>query len=282
MALFSERTGLKPPKVVLQLSSMDDDLRNGLWNACELAILHRVANVKRYVDLDPFVSRFLRDLWANFRKQPTDTIPPEGLQAYNLIREFYFRAEWFEVYDFIEFIANHNFATVNDFIALCDETLERERSGYRFVGRKVVRITSEQELAAVQTAQHGVPDALKPVRLHLTTATGLFSDRKSPDYRNSIKESISAVEAMCKILIGDEKATLGQALKQVELKGIPLHTALKSSFNSLYGYTNDADGIRHAMLEEPTLDFDDAKYMLVSCSAFVNYLAAKAGKVGAI
>lgn len=123
-----------------------------------------------------------------------------------------------------------------------------------------------------------LPDPLKPVTEHIKTAVALFSDRKAPNYRNSIKESISAVEAMCKIITGNEKTTLGQALKKLEDKGIELHAALRSSFSSLYGYTNDADGIRHALLEESTLDFDDAKFMLVSCSAFVNYLAAKAAK----
>jgi hypothetical protein len=43
----------------------------------------------------------------------------------------------------------------------------------------------------------------------------LFEGRKATDFRNSIKESISAVEAMCQILTGDDKATLGQALKKL-------------------------------------------------------------------
>jgi len=30
---------------------------------------------------------------------------------------------------------------------------------------------------------------------------------------------------------------------------------------------------------EPTLDFADAKFMLVACSAFVNYLLAKSAEV---
>jgi hypothetical protein len=107
----------------------------------------------------------------------------------------------------------------------------------------------------------------------------LFADRQNPDYRNSIKESISAAEAMCKIITGEKKATLGQALKKLEDKSIELHGSLKSSFSSLYGYTNDAKGIRHGLMEEPNLDFD-AKFMLVSCSGFVNYLAAKTSKVG--
>ena len=61
---------------------------------------------------------------------------------------------------------------------------------------------------------------------------------------------------------------------------IELHTALQQAFKKLYGYTSDADGIRHALLEEASLDFEDAKFMLVACSAFVNYLKIKASKVG--
>jgi len=46
----------------------------------------------------------------------------------------------------------------------------------------------------------------------------------------------------------------------------------------MYGYTSDEDGIRHAMLEEPDVGFEDAKFMLVACSAFINYLKVKADK----
>ena len=48
-------------------------------------------------------------------------------------------------------------------------------------------------------------------------------------------------------------------------------TALKS----LYGYTSDAEGIRHALSDVPTLDAADAKFMLVTCAAFMTYLIQK-------
>lgn len=57
-----------------------------------------------------------------------------------------------------------------------------------------------------------------------------------------------------------------------------MHSDLKEAFKKLYGYTSDADGIRHALMDESNLDFEDAKFMLVSCSAFTNYLIAKAAK----
>ena len=113
----------------------------------------------------------------------------------------------------------------------------------------------------------------------MKTALELLANRKSPDYRNSIKESISAVEAVCRLITIDQNATLGQAIGKVKKK-VQLHPALERAFDKLYGYTSSADGIRHALLEETDLDFEDAKFMLVSCSAFVNYLVSKSSKAG--
>jgi hypothetical protein len=75
----------------------------------------------------------------------------------------------------------------------------------------------------------------------------------------------------------DKKATLGEALKVLEKRGV-LHPALKSAFSSLYGYTSDAEGIRHALMEESNLTSADARFMLISCSAFVNYVIASTTK----
>jgi hypothetical protein len=33
-------------------------------------------------------------------------------------------------------------------------------------------------------------------------------------------------------------------------------------------------------MEEPNLEFEDAKFMLVACSAFINFLLEKAAKAG--
>ena len=110
----------------------------------------------------------------------------------------------------------------------------------------------------------------------------MLSDKKSPDYINSIKESISAIEAICKLISKNEKTDLGGALAIIEGQGkINLHPALRRAFTNLYGYTCDADGIRHAFKDEKVnSDFDEAKFMLVSCSAFVNYLISKSARAG--
>lgn len=198
--------------------------------------------------------------------------------TYKEIRRYFFSCEWNEVYDFIEFIANnYPIDSVNSqFMQFCNNVLEQELSAYRFVGGRITEISTQEEISEIEQALE-IP--IKPVKEHLKQSLDLLTDRKNPDYRNSIKEAISAVESFCKIVTKNDKAKLGDALKEIESK-IKLHPALKSAFTKLYGYTSDADGIRHALIDEPNVSFEDAKFMLVSCSAFINYLIAKSSKTG--
>ena len=151
---------------------------------------------------------------------------------------------------------------------------EREYVGYRFVDGEIVPISDKYELAAIEEA---LSNKYKSVQGHIAKANHLLADRTNPDYENSIKESISAVEAICKIFTGakGKEATLGNMLKKLEEKGVKIHGGLKSAFNILYGYASDANGIRHAGdIGGPSSTFEEAKFMLVSCSAFINYLIA--------
>jgi len=219
---------------------------------------------------------FFAGLWINHFKLPVDTMRYHWRTLLSDIRDRYFKCEWYEVYDFIEFAAN-NFSfepARSKFIIACNSVLEKESSGYRFVNGQITPITSEVEISAIEQALSG-GNFLKPVHQHLQSALQKLSDKKNPDYRNSIKESISAVEAICNLMT-NKKGTLGDVLKKIK----NLHPALRDSFIKLYGYTSDAQGIRHALLDEPTLEFEDAKFMLVSCSAFINYLVSMSGKSG--
>lgn len=100
----------------------------------------------------------------------------------------------------------------------------------------------------------------------------MLSDREAPDYRNSVKESISAVEAVCRSVAGTPTATLGDALKRIP----DVHPAFSRAFSALYGYTSDASGVRHALTNESNVTYADAKFMLVACAAFVSFMKASA------
>jgi len=280
MKLFSQRMGIKPVKTVIQVDFMDDDLRNSLWNALCLFYWSKVEGDWILSLINAHIDLLLKILWLDYFKKPIDTLSNYWSEMREKIKKYFFNCEWYEVYDFIEFIANNypDKKVNTKFMEFCNSLLERELSAYRFVGGKITQITSEIEISEIEEAlENSKP--LKGVNTHLKRALDLLANRKSPDYRNSIKEAISAVEAICKLITREKRATLGQALKRIEEK-VSLHPSLKNAFNNLYGYTSDAEGIRHALLDEPNLSFEDAKFMLVSCSAFINYLISKASKIG--
>jgi len=274
--LFSQRKGLKPVRSLLQIDDIDVELRNGLWNALQLTVWGSEST--SYNDLEDTDLQWLFTLvWHKYFKKPIDTLPYKAADAIKTVRDYFFRCEWYEVYDFVEFISGH-MEKPEELINVTNSVLKRELAGYRLIDKKIVQVTSEEEVASIELALENT-GKLAGTHAHLKTSLAMLADRKNPDYRNSVKEAVSAVESIAQVLSGDSSATLGSALKVLEKRSL-IHPALKASLSSLYGYTSDAEGIRHAMLQEPSLTFIDAKFMLVSCTAFINYLVGKASEGG--
>lgn len=268
--------GITPVKVELQTDSMDEELRTGLWNAFHMYFPRPL----RMPD-GRYNAPFFHAIWLNFFKVPVEQRPKSTPDDVEVIRKWYRHCKWYEVYEFLEFIVSvDTHGDWNRFKEYCNEIMERELSGFRFIGDTIAPITNETELGSIEKAiDDTVALGLNGINQHIQSAISKLSDRKEPDYRNSIKESISAVEGVCQLISGKAKATLGDALKTVKEK-LSIHPALVEGFSSIYGYTSDEGGIRHAMQEDSKCAFEDAEYMLVSCSAFVHYLLMKAEKAG--
>lgn len=278
MPKFSERVGAVPARDFVQISSMNSDLYNSLWN-----IVHTL------FDSGEFTSwrKLARNTAMFFFKVPVDEVSEYEVPCMDWVKAQFFNLEWFRVYDFIEHIHVHMDSLLdytdfskNDLEEMFNFVLEDELSGYRFLNGQLAPISSEEEIKEVNNAIEQTSDSrLLGAKKHLETAIELLSTKPQPDYRNSIKESISAVESVAKVLSGVEKGGLAGALGVLE-SNTHIHGALKSAFLKLYGYTSDEDGVRHAILGESDVGFDEAKFMLVSCSAFVNFLISKSQKAG--
>ncbi|MDH5439175.1 MAG: hypothetical protein OEZ48_00470 [Candidatus Bathyarchaeota archaeon] len=289
MKLFSQRKGIKPIKTKMQIDSMDQHLRNRLWNALETfywrpgRLKYTSATALRLIQgladySDGLLNLFTR-IWDDFLKVPLDTMSLKWSDNHTYMRDYFFsKASWYDVYDLIEFVAEYypQEASNKNFMDACNSVLESEMSAYRFVGGKITQVTAEEEISEIEEALD-IP--LKPVHDHLKKSLELFSDKKSPDYPNSVKESISAVESMCNKITGMKKSTLGKCLDRID-SVVPIHGALREAFDHLYGYASSEEGIRHGSIKQSDVDFEIAKFMLVSCSAFVNYLILKASKAG--
>lgn len=263
---FSDRNGIKPENTTMQMKSFDTRTRTQMINLMDRLVqsyLH--SNDERVVPgfvYDINSNIYTREIGNGYTLSSTLKLIDETLRA----------DDYDSVLTVIEYVSRRmdsDFHLDGLVYEMFNDLFQREYVGYRFIDGMITPITAKEEAEAIEEAIKGSDEA---IRIHLRKALNNISDRETPDYENSIKESISAVEAECCRIVG-KKATLGDALKMLEDAGIVIHKALRGAFNNLYGYTCDAKGVRHAGdLGGANATFAEAQFMLVSCSAFINYL----------
>ena len=64
---FSERYGYKPIREIIQKESMDDDLKNGLWNVLHSYIWNRIEHGRNQSLLtnNSNINSLVKSYWAN-------------------------------------------------------------------------------------------------------------------------------------------------------------------------------------------------------------------------
>lgn len=282
MKLFSERYNYTKPSDVIIREQITPEIQNAICSCYDRLqdALPKTGTYYEnpYVDLEKYLwTYFLNQREGNFR---------EGIRYHIVATLFLEDAHnpWYRKLDLVEFTIKYLYVfgqksercyrVFRSFVERLNHEFERLNFAYRVVGTEIVEITSKEEIAAVESAMH---DSATNIRTHLNKALELYAQRPKGDYRNSIKESISAVEAYCREITGEN--TLGKALDKLKDKGLVIPPVLKSAFEKLYAYTNQPDtGIRHALMDEDgtyTPASEEALFMLVSCSSFINYLNKK-------
>lgn len=274
MTKFSERYGYSPISKEFNREKFPKEVANAVHNRVNEYCL--VFNDK--------YSAFNQYLWIDVLHERGKF--KESHSFLNLLDSNEF--QWFEKLNFIEeflsFFENdiknernslYSKERVAKFEQFCNELnldFKKRNYAYMIVKCNIIEVTSKQEVEAIEEAME---NENKGVRTHLHDAlTFLSAAQETPNYRSSIHQSISAVEAWCRKVTKSE--TLGDALKKLEKSGVRINPVLREGYEKIYGYTNGKDGIRHALMDDsnpPTVD--EAIYMLVACSAFINYLTKK-------
>lgn len=181
--------------------------------------------------------------------------------------------EWYERIDIFEWtfqylfqhLADDYIQSLRECISNLNQQLELLHFAYRVVDGLFIEVTSATEISVIEEA---LVSPIDNAKTHLLQAIRLISpSQTTPDYRNCIKESISAVEAYCRYLTNE--STLDRAIPKLQL-----HPQIRQSIFDLYCYTNDKkSGARHAWMDQtnpPT--HDEAIFLLVSSCCFINYL----------
>jgi hypothetical protein len=269
MGFFSERYGYVKPSEAIIVECMPQEVQNAIFNCLKLF----------YQQISFELIKIQKDVCAHFLNNKTDVFAYN--RSYDVIIPYLENPdnEWYKKLDLIEFIINslirlHYSKIAGSFVSNLNLEFERLNYGYRIINNLVTPITAKEE---VENIEEAVDNAKDNIREHLNSALKHLSNKESPNYRNSIKESISAVGVLCREMTGEND--LGKALSALEKKQGLLHPQLKTAFSSLYNYVNEKQsGIRHELMDVsrtyvPT--YHEAKFMLVTCSAFINYLKGK-------
>lgn len=274
MALFSERYGYTKPSDVIIREQITPEIQNAICS-CYDNLRMRIGNM--YILMEKVVwTFFLNERSAYF--QNTFRVVTNYIEKAD--------AKWYSKLDLIEFsistlydynsrnqrYGNDYTNEINSFINNLNDEFKRLNFAYRITNNQIAEITSEEEIVTIEEALNTNKDN---IRTHLNKALEFYAQKPIGEYRNSIKESISAVEAISRDITGDNVLNF----KKMEEKGLVIPSVLRQAFEKLYGYTNDkTTGIRHALMDnEGTYvpQAEEALFMLVSCSTFINYLNKK-------
>jgi hypothetical protein len=189
------------------------------------------------------------------------------------VRRIIQQGGWADVLGWLEFVLKHP-ACPSEFAGQVNGIMDRCHLAYRvFDGVVICPIGSDAERETIEQAFSDLRSAeFHGAREHLSKAA---NELTAGNFAGSIRESIHAVESVARTLEPDGK--LSKALEKLE-RSAKIHPAMKAAFASLYGYTSDKQGIRHAHLNEPSSNPDetDALFMIGACAAFVSYLINKA------
>lgn len=295
---FASRHKYQSIQVETQLESLNEVTRTKIANLSSKYFSRLIQIVSNSDNFPPpiinyyktFYNALTNEFFENFYVLPYENFSgsnyEKGNQLINLVKSTINDDEWYNVFDLIEFwISSENKLMENDIDYIFDEPLivklnnifEQELVGYRIIDSIITPITDDIEIEAIEDISN---NPYEDVRKHTQKALDKLSDTKDPDYQNSIKESISFVETMTKILTGKKNSSLSAALNYFEEQNIYIPKQLKEGITKLYNYASTEPGIRHGgeSSEETSPAEEDAKLILVICSAFNNYLLTKDSK----
>jgi len=276
---FKYRMGIEEQPIVL-IEELHDGLRTAFWNLFHLRFIEKYHALRgdagAYRERERYDAYF-RSLYMTF---DLEVDKYNETEFFELIKSEFLSADYFEIFqlleDIIKLCKTYQPPKAQEFLDGIQNAFEKWNSPYRFHKGEIIPISNQEEIEELRNVElNAIELHLESVEKHLLQAIKHL--KPNGDLRNSIKESFLMVESVAR-LIAPKTNSLGDALNKLD-KAKKINPVLKAGFEKMYGYSNGPDGIRHALMEKEDLSMEDARYFLISCSAFTNYLFEKGRKL---
>jgi hypothetical protein len=286
---FGQRLNGESLDKVIQLKDMNLELRTALWNVVYSNLFQRFVMANQRNVFSDRAKKWYQEIWVYILNRPLDDYPNDW-QVAEAMKEIMLKGAWTKPYELIEDLYTKDIprsiklaanlpGTFEDEV---NSSLKRYDSGYTLINNLFVPVTNEYELDELETLTNNAQKYnLHNINKHIHSAFELLSKRPNAEYRKVMHESICIVEGICRIIEPDAN-TLGEALKKIKRSNFDLPVTLNQAFEKIYAYTSSQDGIRHNITldDKNELDVEEARFFLIMCSAFTNYLIVKAQKAG--
>lgn len=191
------------------------------------------------------------------------------------------KAEWFEVYDFIEKIADAldsrfpsrravNRETLEQFTTILNDAFLRKGVGWQLVERRIqIRGPESFEVTVRQAKDLLDASGLQVAHNEMHEALLDLSRRPEPDVTGAICHGMAALECVAREATGNTKATLGELVKKFpSLLPKPLDDAL----GKIWGFTSERG--RH-LRENDAPDIREAEFVVELAGCITSYLVKK-------
>lgn len=118
-------------------------------------------------------------------------------------------------------------------------------------------------------ANEALDDNLSPIRAQLLKAKN-FIYAPTPDFENSIKESINSVESCLMVLLNEPNGTLGKIIKSAKLD-----SDVERLVSQAYGFASNKDFVRHGGTSASSIGKEEAEFFLEFAATSIVYITAK-------
>lgn len=267
---FSQAQGYEALPRPLKLEELSEEARTKLWSC-----LYHFVSTDSDSRLWGKWRVIMQALHLNFHELPLDEFDVSFRSFLFAYKEIFLFDKFHRVFDLLQEIMRHE-ECPQGFVKSVAIIFEQSRLAYIVDVRHPATIypaATEEEGKAIRRATDELSTAgLASAVIHLRQASDCIN---KGDHSGAVRESIHAVESTARRVDPNARA-LEPALRTLEKAGA-LHPALKKALSSLYGYTSDEQGIRHALIDtpQPKVGPDEALFMLGACAAFSSYLVRK-------
>ena len=262
--LFSKRYGLRPTPEGLMYEDVPVRARVGLYH-----IVRQFFN--EYKDSG------LYDAICIALRIPANRETMAVVFSFPYIEKLIMNCQWWEFYDICE-VLWQELQSERERDSLSEEinTLFREEHlGFELRDGKVEKTGSGFIDAQIKETRYLLKEPeFKGADQHFEKAIKALNVRPNPDVENCVKDAVSAIESVGRIIVNNDKALLSDIIKDMaknELIPRPLDEAIQK----IYAYRGDQGGITHGLVGESKVTIDEAGFVLAMSAAIIIYLVKK-------